>query len=180
MTPAIGDYVIASKYDDGHFGDHWVVGWLKGMTSHDEPRYDVVDDEGESFRGNGFRRCEVVSPWVAKRVVEANKERNFERTAPTNSVWSYVNKFRNIDPDPFGMARKVDGEIISMSSRKMGDEILLAMQGCGMNRTHRLYVPHLKQMVLPRWYPARIEFDAFCKAVEKKAEAIAKAKGITV
>jgi hypothetical protein len=71
--PAVGDYVLATKYGDGHPQDHWCVGFYAGLTNpekYDPPRYDVVDGEGKNFRGNGFRRIKKITPergaWMLK------------------------------------------------------------------------------------------------------------------
>lgn len=62
--PKIGDYVLATKYGDGDPQDHWCVGYYAGITAphYDPPRYDVVDGEGNQFRGNGFRRIKKIKP----------------------------------------------------------------------------------------------------------------------
>ena len=71
--PAVGDYVLATKYSDGDPQDHWYVGFYAGLTNpekYDPPRYDVVDGEGNNFRGNGFRRIKKITPergaWMLK------------------------------------------------------------------------------------------------------------------
>ena len=71
--PAVGDYVLATKYSDGDPQDHWCVGFYAGLTNpekYDPPRYDVVDGEGKNFRGNGFRRIKKITPergaWMLK------------------------------------------------------------------------------------------------------------------
>jgi len=53
-----GDYVLATKYDDGDPCDHFCVGFFRGMLCGD--RYMVEDDKGQLFRANGFRRCERI------------------------------------------------------------------------------------------------------------------------
>ena len=71
--PAVGDYVLATKYGDGDPQDHWCVGFYAGLTHPDKynpPRYDVVDGEGKNFRGNGFRRIKKITQergaWMLK------------------------------------------------------------------------------------------------------------------
>lgn len=54
-----GDYVLATKYDDGDSGDGWCVGFVDGLVAVD--RFLVVDNEGKQFRRNGFRRCQKIS-----------------------------------------------------------------------------------------------------------------------
>jgi hypothetical protein len=55
---AIGAYVLATKYEDGDPGDQWSVGFFSGMQID---RYMVNDGDGRPYRGNGFRRCEVIT-----------------------------------------------------------------------------------------------------------------------
>lgn len=58
----LGDYVLATKYSDGDPGDHFCVGFYSGSLDHcGEPRYMVVDSNGQNFRGNGFRRIKKIS-----------------------------------------------------------------------------------------------------------------------
>lgn len=54
-----GDYVLATKYSDGGPRDHWVVGFFSRMLCED--RFIVTDADGQSFRANGFRRCEKIT-----------------------------------------------------------------------------------------------------------------------
>jgi hypothetical protein len=57
-----GDYVLASKYDDGDPGDHYCVGFYAGVYDHHgQTRHLVNDADGKPFRANGFRRCEPVT-----------------------------------------------------------------------------------------------------------------------
>lgn len=65
-----GDYVLATKYQDGDPRDHWCVGFYNGQTEHATPRHGIVDSSGKLFRGNGFRRVKRISPergaWMLK------------------------------------------------------------------------------------------------------------------
>jgi len=57
-----GDYVIATKWNDGDPQDQWCVGFYRGKlkkTSGD--RHEIVDGRGNLFRGNGFRRIKKIS-----------------------------------------------------------------------------------------------------------------------
>lgn len=60
-----GDYVLATKYEDGDAGDHWVVGFFGGemerYRDNHGTRYDILDEHGRSQRGNGFRRVRGIS-----------------------------------------------------------------------------------------------------------------------
>ena len=75
-----GDYVLATKYSDGDPGDQYAIGWFTGMLPKGsmedagEWRYMVADNDGNQFRGNGFRRCERITEaeghWMVKRFPE--------------------------------------------------------------------------------------------------------------
>lgn len=57
-----GDYVLATKYDDGDPQDHWCVGFFDSVLDYvPHERYNVVDGDGVPFRGNGFRRIKKIS-----------------------------------------------------------------------------------------------------------------------
>ena len=58
--PKIGDYVLATKYDDGDIGDHSFVGFVTGFTDHG--RYLIADSEGINQRASGIRRAEKITP----------------------------------------------------------------------------------------------------------------------
>lgn len=67
--PAKGDYVLATKYDDGDPGDQWSVGFYD--RTDERGRHYVTDADGKQFRGNGFRRVERIGPgrgaWLLER-----------------------------------------------------------------------------------------------------------------
>ena len=52
-----GDYVLATKYDDGMSEDAWAVGFFDELQGG---RYYVKDSGGEQIRAGGYRRCEKV------------------------------------------------------------------------------------------------------------------------
>ena len=54
-----GDYVLATKWDDGDPGDHYCIGFYVGSFGY---RHLVADSNGALYRYNGFRRIEKVSP----------------------------------------------------------------------------------------------------------------------
>lgn len=69
-----GDYVLATKYEDGDPGDAWAVGFYSepGPPSLDRPRYRVTHADGSIIYGpNGFRRIRRglradVGAWLIK------------------------------------------------------------------------------------------------------------------
>lgn len=86
QQPGVGDYVLATKYEDGDPGDHWVVGYLLASTMRD--RYDVGDAEGHSFRANGFRRVEPIAEMEGLALLVLY--RNLARRNVYAAVWDYT------------------------------------------------------------------------------------------
>ena len=88
----LGDYVLATKYTDGDPGDHWAVGFYRGVVAD---RHIVVDVEGGTFRANGFRRCEKITEAEGAHLL---------RLAPAGaagSVWGLID--RAASPAPGGL-----------------------------------------------------------------------------
>jgi hypothetical protein len=65
-----GDYVLATKFADGDPCDHFCVGFVTRVAELDG-RIFVGDGKCVSFRANGFRRAEVISPEEGAAIVEA-------------------------------------------------------------------------------------------------------------
>lgn len=68
---AKGDYVLATKYNDGDPLDGYGIGFFDSyLAKGSGHRYMVVGSDGRQFRGNGFRRCERISDelghWLVK------------------------------------------------------------------------------------------------------------------
>lgn len=59
-TPAVGDYVLATKWGDGDPGDNWALGFYTHSDTlqgnEQTRRYYVSDSAGNNIRGNGFRK----------------------------------------------------------------------------------------------------------------------------
>ena len=75
-----GDYVFATKYDDGDPADGWAVGFYDGrvnQTTHKD-RYLVIDGEGVQFRRNGFRRVEEISEELGVKLIESLKKFDYD------------------------------------------------------------------------------------------------------
>ncbi len=88
VHPAVmpGDYVLATKYRDGDSQDQWCVGFYKESYLHCETeRYIVVDNIGQSFRGNGFRRVKKILKERGAWMLQHAKE--IETSG--KSVWWY-------------------------------------------------------------------------------------------
>lgn len=70
-----GDYVLATKWNDGDPMDQWAVGFFVGMLSKASgDRYMVADAEGNQFRGNGFRRVKKISANRGRWLLERKQE----------------------------------------------------------------------------------------------------------
>ena len=87
-SPAIGAYVLASKYADGDPGDHFCVGFYNGSYDHyGQTRHLVVDNNGINFRANGFRRVAPIShrrgSWMVAHLV------HIDRMKDRYSVWHW-------------------------------------------------------------------------------------------
>jgi hypothetical protein len=55
-----GDYVLATKYNDGDPGDAWAVGFYHGRLG-DTDRHLVGGESGpESYRAGGYRRVGLI------------------------------------------------------------------------------------------------------------------------
>lgn len=93
-----GDYVVATKYHDGDPKDHFAVGFYDSMTWHN--RYNIVWENGELVRGNGFRKVKKIPAEIGAAIVQNIK--NIERRS--NSVWAWVRLFeiKSNNPNPAG------------------------------------------------------------------------------
>lgn len=94
-VPQVGDYVLATKYKDGDSGDHWAIGFYSGLTGGpgrygEDPRYDVIDGIGKSFRGNGFRRVEVIAREEGDYLLKNSRDIETSRC----NVWGVLKRFR--------------------------------------------------------------------------------------
>ena len=79
-----GDYVLATKWEDGDPHDQWCVGFFDSMLKYPlKDRYHIVDENGKPFRRNGFRRAEKISETRGRFILE-----NMERIQRVNrSLW---------------------------------------------------------------------------------------------
>lgn len=85
----IGDYVLATKYDDGDPCDHFYVGFVCGFF---RDRYLVADHRGVSQRSNGFRRVEKISIEEGQRIVALIPEIG---DLPGRSLWWHLKMIRS-------------------------------------------------------------------------------------
>jgi hypothetical protein len=85
---SVGDYVVATKYDDGDPGDQFCIGFYNGFYDHyGQTRHLVVDKNGQSFRHNGFRCVRHVGAERGKWMVDNIKL--IEQLRDRFSVWHW-------------------------------------------------------------------------------------------
>ena len=86
-VPQVGDYVLATKYQDGDTCDHFCIGWISGFLFKGNGfRFDVIDNNGKLFRGNGFRRAKVITSEAGTYLL--NHFRDMEQAEI--SVWGWL------------------------------------------------------------------------------------------
>ena len=67
----LGDYVLATKWHDGSVSDHWCVGFYAGtLPKVNGDRFLVENDQGHSFRSNGFRTVQKITANEGKTLLE--------------------------------------------------------------------------------------------------------------
>ena len=85
LNPNEGDYVLATKYSDGDFGDQWAVGTY---SKYENERHFVTDGSGDQFRSNGFRYARKISDFVGRYIID---------NVPKNEPLPYVENFNMRD-----------------------------------------------------------------------------------
>jgi len=89
--PVKGDYVLATKYEDGDPADHWFVGIYSHQTND---RHHVVDSNGHMPRQNGFRRVERITEEEGKWILNNTELRLAEFETQQKSVWDFLAEIR--------------------------------------------------------------------------------------
>ncbi len=92
-----GNYVLATKYSDGDILDGWGVGFFDSMLpKYGGDRYMVTDNDGSQLRGNGFRRCELISPEEGDYLIDFCKEYEADRMRwqEIYNLWDVLASFR--------------------------------------------------------------------------------------
>lgn len=92
----VGDYVLATKYSDGDPMDQFCVGFVSGFAPNG--RFDVVDNSGQMFRNNGFRRAEKITDDEGSELVGLVSSIG-DRRGP--SVWWHISNIRGVGQDAF-------------------------------------------------------------------------------
>ena len=82
--PEIGDYVLATKWEDGDPGDPWAVGIYHGPSPHNPDRHYVGDEETDTFYRNGYRRVGRITEEYGRFLLSISED--LERKSPPGSV----------------------------------------------------------------------------------------------
>lgn len=92
-----GDYVLATKYDDGDPCDHFCVGFYRDpLVKGTNIRHNIVDSDGNLIRGNGFRRAEVITKEEGEALVALMPKIGDK---PGKSLWWHLDMIRGV-PNP--------------------------------------------------------------------------------
>ena len=98
VRPAVGDYVLATKYSDGDPGDAWALGFYAGeldMGNDSEtikvaPRYLVNDSSGKTIRPNGYRRVACVRKDVGAWLLNVAAKQLEQSPPGTVNLWTML------------------------------------------------------------------------------------------
>ena len=89
--PKIGDYVLATKWNDGDPGDPWAIGIYAGIHSRGETQRHMVNNaDGSTIRPNGFRKCHPIRKDVGRWLLTVAAD-ELERSKPcTVNLWTML------------------------------------------------------------------------------------------
>ncbi len=98
VMPAVGDYVLATKYSDGDPGDPWALGFYAGdldMGNDREqikvaPRYLVNDGAGKTIRPSGYRRVARVRKDVGAWLLNVAAKQLEQSPPGTVNLWTML------------------------------------------------------------------------------------------
>lgn len=111
VRPAIGDYVLATKYSDGDPGDPWALGFYAGeldMGNDREqikvaPRYLVNNSSGQSIRPNGYRRVARIRKDVGAWLLNVAAKQLEQSPPGTVNLWTMLTPFAfDLEADEHG------------------------------------------------------------------------------
>jgi hypothetical protein len=137
-VPNVGDYVLATKWQDGDPDDHWCVGFLREEV---DGRFIVTDANKVPFRATGFRRCERIEAEIGNWLLAHKDE---IETSSERSIWSVVDRLRLVGTAPhiYGDEDPDDDEPASSSLsllRQKVAQIELEPLNEALDRTHEAY-----------------------------------------
>ena len=85
------DYVLATKFEDGHVRDRFAVGFVARFVDGGQ-RVLLKSDNNQLFSGHGFRRAEKITALEGKRLYEVFNNNDTQRDT---SLWTYLNSLRH-------------------------------------------------------------------------------------
>lgn len=96
--PLVGDYVLATKYNDGDPGDAWALGFYAGELNMGndkggikmEPRYMVKDGAGNNIRRNGYRRVARIRADVGAWLLNVAAKQLEQCPPGTVNLWTML------------------------------------------------------------------------------------------
>jgi len=121
-APQLGDYVLATKYEDGDPCDHFVVGFVSGWTRHG--RWLVEDAEGRNQRHNGFRRAARITDEEGRKLV-AMMPQIGDIQGP--SLWWHLAKMRGEQPVEGSDSRFNQREMEEAEGRQLRAMLFVSM-----------------------------------------------------
>ena len=87
----VGDYVLATKYQDGDPGDAWALGFYAGSEDHfGQERHYVIDNDGKSIRGNGYRRVAKIRKDVGAWLLNVAAKQLEQSPPGTVNLWTML------------------------------------------------------------------------------------------
>jgi hypothetical protein len=111
VRPAVGDYVLATKWDDGDPGDPWALGFYAGEldmgNDRDQikvaPRYLVKNSAGQNIRPGGFRRVARVRKDVGAWLLNVAAKQLEQSPPGTVNLWTMLTPFAfDLEADEHG------------------------------------------------------------------------------
>jgi len=98
VSPAVGDYVLATKYADGDPGDPWALGFYAGELDMGNDRehikvarrYLVHDSCGKTIRPNGYRRVARVRKDVGAWLLNVAAKQLEQSPPGTVNLWNML------------------------------------------------------------------------------------------
>jgi hypothetical protein len=98
VSPALGDYVLATKWSDGDPGDPWALGFYAGELDMGNdrnqikvaPRHLVNNSAGKSIRPNGYRRVARVRKDVGAWLLNVAAKQLEQSPPGTVNLWTML------------------------------------------------------------------------------------------
>lgn len=92
VMPAVGDYVLATKWSDGDPGDPWALGFYAGLDQRlpSSPRHMVRDSAGNNIRAGGYRRVARVRKDVGAWLLNVAAKQLEQSPPGTVNLWTML------------------------------------------------------------------------------------------